>query len=192
MRHLTFDHGNVQIEKAIAFAGDAHSNQRRKYSGTPYIEHPLAIARILFHHGASIEQVCAGLLHDTVEDCDVTLQDIEDNFGFYVMELVSDLTDVSRPEDGNRAQRKEIDRLHTASALPAAKTVKCVDIFHNTNDIVANDPDFAVVYLKEIGRTLFVLQDADHLGLFQMAYDSWHTATRMLNLMRAREAILKT
>jgi len=189
MRHLTFDHKTPIIDTAIDFAYKAHANQRRKYTGTPYIEHPLAIARILFHHGASVAQVCAGVLHDTVEDCDVTLDDICDNFGPVVRDLVSDLTDVSRPEDGNRAARKEIDRQHTAAASPAAKTVKCVDIFHNTNDIVIHDPDFAVVYLHEIGKTLPFLQDADHLGLFQMAYDSWHTGSEILSILRTNKQL---
>lgn len=189
MRHLTFDHKEQIIGEAIDFAYKAHSNQRRKYTGTPYIEHPLAVGRILFHHGASIAQICAGVLHDTVEDCDVTLEDIDNNFGSMIRNLVSDLTDVSKPEDGNRIVRKQIDREHTAAASPAAKTVKCVDIFHNTNDIVIHDQDFSVVYLREIGKTLPFLQDADHLGLFQMAYDSWDTATKALTIMKTNKDI---
>jgi hypothetical protein len=71
------------------------------------------------------------------------------------------LTDVSRPEDGNRAARKAIDLAHTAKASPAAKTIKLADLIDNTRSIVERDPDFAKVYLQEKARLLEVLQEGD-------------------------------
>ena len=68
---------------------------------------------------------------DVVEDTPVSIKDIEDVFGPRVAALVSDLTDVSKPEDGNRATRKELDRQHTAKASPDAKTVKLADLISN-------------------------------------------------------------
>ena len=64
-------------------------------------------------------------------------------------ELVDDLTDVSKPQDGNRATRKELDRQHTAKASPDAKTIKLADLISNSRSIMKDDPNFAKVYMKE-------------------------------------------
>ena len=77
------------------------------------------------------------------------------------MMLVRDLTDVSKPEDGNRAVRKEIDRQHTAQASPQAKTIKLADLISNTVSIVEHDPKFARIYLKEKALLLEVLTEGD-------------------------------
>ena len=60
------------------------------------------------------EMICAAYLHDVVEDTDVTIDEIEREFGDTVANLVYWLTDISKPEDGNRAARKEIDAVHYA------------------------------------------------------------------------------
>lgn len=83
---------------------------------------------------------------------------------------VSDLTDVSTPKDGNRVQRKALDREHTARACREAKTVKLADLIHNTEDIVANDPEFAVTYLREKRLLLEVLREGDK-ELYQRAVE---------------------
>jgi hypothetical protein len=82
--------------------------------------------------------------------------------------LVEQLTDVSRPEDGNRAKRKAIDRAHTAKASPEAKTIKLADLIDNTRSIVELDPGFAKIYLVEKVLLLEVLQEGD-AGLWEMA-----------------------
>ena len=73
----------------------------------------------------------------------------------------SALTDVSRPEDGNRATRKELDRLHVAKAPPRAKTIKLADIISNVSTIAAFDPGFAEVYIPEREAVLAVLTEGD-------------------------------
>lgn len=73
--------------------------------------------------------------------------------------MVDMLTDVSRPEDGNRAARKKLDREHLAKATPEVKTIKLADLIHNTESIVAHDPKFAEVYLEEKRALLSVLKD---------------------------------
>ena len=113
--------------------------------------------------------VAAGILHDTVEDTHATLWGIEKMFGREIAELVEQLTDVSRPEDGNRARRKRIDLEHTAKASTEAKTVKLADLIDNTRSIAALDPAFAVVYFEEKRRLLEVLRDGDPT-LWQMAH----------------------
>lgn len=153
---MQFEH----IKRALAFAADAHKDQLRKYSGRPYIEHPLAVARMVSRFKHDNDMIIAALLHDTVEDTPVTLIDIRREFGPGVAALVSDLTDVSGPTDGNRRTRKNKDLLHTAAAQPRAKTVKLMDLVHNSVSIIRHDTDFAPVFLNEMQRLLDALQDA--------------------------------
>ena len=105
--------------------------------------------------------VAAAWLHDTVEDTPATFEEIEREFGADVAALVKELTDVSRPGDGNRAARKAIDREHTAAASPRAKTIKLADIIDNCEDICRHDPKFGRVYLGEARALLAVLAEGD-------------------------------
>ena len=69
-----------RIEKAVAFAKKAHEGQLRK-SGEPFVNHPLAVKKILEAWGMDEDTIIAGVLHDTVEDTSVTLDDIKNEFG---------------------------------------------------------------------------------------------------------------
>jgi (p)ppGpp synthase/HD superfamily hydrolase len=149
------------VDRAIEFATIAHEGQVRKYTGEPYITHPIAVAKIVATVPHTTEMLVAAVLHDTVEDCDVTLEDIEREFGKEVMTLVFWLTDVSQPSDGNRAQRKALDRAHLALAPAAAQTIKVCDLIHNTASIRQHDLDFWIVYRKEKLLLMDILVDAD-------------------------------
>ncbi len=149
-----------RIWRAQEFATVAHQSQTRKYSGRPYIEHPLAVARMVARFDHDEDMIIAALLHDTVEDTSVTIWEIECVFGAGVMALVSDLTDVSCSTDGNRVARKQKDLLHIAAAQPRAKTIKLMDLVHNSVSIVRHDIGFAAVFLDEMAKMLDVLQDA--------------------------------
>ena len=130
------------ILRAAQFAAEKHRNQRRKDDdASPYINHPIALANVLHHEGGvdDVVTLCAALLHDTVEDTGVRIEDIEREFGAEVAELVGWLTDVSTREDGNRATRKAIDREHISRASTAAKTIKLADIMSNSQRILAHD-----------------------------------------------------
>ena len=81
------------IFAALRFAGDAHSGQFRKGTRVPYLIHPLNVAKILLDHGCSDELAVAALLHDTVEDTEVTVEQIRANFGDGVARLVEFATD---------------------------------------------------------------------------------------------------
>lgn len=135
--------------RALAFATAAHAGQVRKYTGEPYINHPVEVSEILRKTGGNADMVCAALLHDVVEDCGITLDDIEHDFGHNIRTLVFWLTDVSRPEDGNRATRKAIDRAHIFQAPGAAQTIKVADLISNTRTIMDRDPGFAKIYMAE-------------------------------------------
>ena len=105
--------------------------------------------------------IAADWLHDTVEDTPTTIEDIKMQFGIKIAELVSDLTDVSKPEDGNRKIRKTLDRLHLAKASPMAKTIKLADLIDNAESITQYDPKFAKVYMHEKKLLLEVLRESD-------------------------------
>lgn len=150
-------------ERALAFATAAHAaiDQRRKYTKEPYIVHPIAVAEIVKSVTHKDEMVAAALLHDTVEDTDVTIEDIDREFGGEVADFVYWLTDVSKPSDGNRKVRKQKDLEHIAKAPAAAKTIKLADLIDNTLTIRELDPDFWRVYRHEKLRLLEVLKEGD-------------------------------
>lgn len=149
------------LDDALKFATVAHSNQKRKYTGDPYIVHPIAVAEIVKTVPHTDEMIAAALLHDVVEDTPVTIEDIKNKFGDKIAELVGWLTDVSKPEDGNRKTRKTIDREHSAIAPADAQTIKVADLIHNTQSIEKHDPSFYKVYKEEKIKLLSVLTEAD-------------------------------
>lgn len=149
------------LDEVLKFATMAHGDQKRKYTGEPYIVHPIAVSEIVKTVPHTDEMVAAALLHDVVEDTPVTIQEIETKFGSKVAELVGWLTDTSRPENGNRKTRKSIDRLHSADAPAEAQTIKLADLIHNTKSIEQHDPSFWKVYKQEKIALLDVLTKGD-------------------------------
>ncbi len=142
-------------DRALTYATEMHTGQVRKYTGEPYIMHPLEVVHILKRHGFDNDRILsAAILHDVVEDTPATFKDIFSKFGSTVFEYVFWLTDASKPEDGNRIMRKMIDRIHIAGCPhKEVKVIKCADLISNTGSIVQHDPGFAKVYLGE-KRTL--------------------------------------
>ena len=110
----------------------------------------------------------AALLHDVVEDTGVSEGDIRTLFGDDVATLVSGLTDVSKPEDGNRETRKRIDREHTANQSDRCKTIKLADLISNSRSIAQYDKEFAKVYMAEKKLLLEVLKGGNEV-LYQTA-----------------------
>lgn len=169
--------GRTTLARAVSFCMAAHCavGQKRKYTGEDYHHHPLEVATLVLEHALhwNTAMLVAAVLHDVVEDTQVPLSVIENQFGPEVAALVEQLTDVSKPEDGKRAIRKAIDRAHTALASHQAKTIKLADLISNTRSIVARDPKFAPAYLAEKRQLLEVLKEGDP-ALYQMAYDLAH------------------
>ncbi len=158
------------VRRADAFAATAHESQKRKYTGEPYIVHPRAIADLLAEAGLDDEVIAAGLLHDVVEDCDVTVEELRRRFGDRVARLVLEVTDVSRPEHGRRAVRKALDRDHLAKASPDGKSIKLADIIDNLKTI-RHDPGFAPIYVGEMRQLLPHLAQGSPV-LFQSAKEA--------------------
>lgn len=156
-----------QIE-AMHFADAAHCEigQKRKYTGDPYIYHPKNVAYLVKIIGGTDEMISAAYLHDVLEDVAPKCHLFNDEailkiFGMEILNLVCWVTDISKPEDGNREERKRIDREHIAKAPADAKTIKLADLIDNSLTICEHDMNFAKVYLKEKRLLLNVLKDGN-------------------------------
>ncbi len=168
---------NLMRAQAFCIAAHCAVGQKRKYTGEDYYLHPIQVAELIQEHATTFteEMIIAAHLHDVVEDTQVELSIIARQFGSVVASYVEQLTDVSRPEDGNRAARKAIDLAHTALASPQAQTIKLADLISNTRSIVERDPVFAVTYLAEKRKILEVLKDGDP-NLYRIAHDLAYSA----------------
>lgn len=149
------------LAQAIKFAAKAHEGQVRKYTGEPYVTHPLAVMKIVQEVPHTTEMLSAAVLHDVVEDTPFELEDINREFGSLVASYVDGLTDISKPEDGNRRTRKALDRDHTAQQGAEVQTIKLADLIHNTYSIQKHDPGFYEVYKQEKIELLNVLTKGD-------------------------------
>lgn len=133
------DHGAALLIRAAAFAAHKHRNQRRKDSdASPYINHPIALANVLANEAGLVDSIVltAALLHDTLEDTDTTLAELEAEFGQTIAGIVLEVTDdKSLP----KAERKRLQVEHAAHISQPAKLVKLADKICNLRD-VANSP----------------------------------------------------
>lgn len=158
-----------RLYRALSVATQSHGDQKQKYTGLPYIVHPIAVAGLIEkafnidgENRDHIELVtAAAVLHDVLEDTDYTPTRMLRDFGTDITRLVVEVTDVSRPNDGNRAVRKAKDREHLSHASPDAQTIKLADLYDNTSTIMALDPKFGAVYLEEKKLLLPVLKDGN-------------------------------
>jgi (p)ppGpp synthase/HD superfamily hydrolase len=157
-----------KISLAFEYAKAAHSSidHKRKYSGKPYINHPLAVLGILVGAGETDRDVlAASLLHDVLEDVYPVNgvyrpEMICEMFGAHVLEYVRELTDQYTPQNFpalNRAERKSKEAERIATISDGALKVKLADLIDNTSDIVENDPAFGKAYLKEKSKILDLL-----------------------------------
>lgn len=121
------------IHEAIIFAACAHEGQKRKGTNVPYIVHPFEVAQILTDAGGSESLVCAGLLHDTVEDTGVTLEEIQSKFGGEVAALVGLMTEEKSLSWEDRKQQA-IDAVDDAMSREA-KMLVCADKLSNLRSI---------------------------------------------------------
>lgn len=176
------------VKHASEYATNAHKriNHRRKYTKQPYSVHLAMVAKLVSSVTDDQETIAAAWLHDVVEDTPATLYNIEQEFGVAVARLVDELTDISKPSDGNRTTRKAIDRQHLAQASPRSKTVKLADLIDNCQDICKNDKRFAKVFLEEMDNLLTVLQDGD-ATLFELAQKTHAKCWRELDKYRETE-----
>lgn len=128
------------ILKALRFAAEKHNDQRRKDAkSSPYINHPIQVAEILWRVGdvRDTTLLVASLLHDTIEDTGTTPDEIKANFGEAVLALVLEVTDdKSLPKQ----VRKQLQVEHAPHKTRSAKLLKLADKISNVEDIITSPP----------------------------------------------------
>ena len=183
---------DANLSGAVEFAWAAHAGQVRKYTGEPYVCHPITVAYMVEQAGGSGTEIIAALLHDVVEDTPVTLHEVARTFGDNVGDLVGWLTDTAT---GNRAERHAQSVVKWSQAPRAAVTVKLADLIDNTRSIARHDPKFARVYIPEKraileAMTPTVIQSPVTASLSRLAWKTIEDAERALALL-GPEAINK-
>src|SRR6266567_474042 len=156
------------LRTAFEMAADAHKTMRRK-SGEPYILHPLAVARICSEEiGLGVRSTICALLHDTVEDTDITLEDVEREFGHEIARIVDGLTKISNVIDTNTSQQAENFKkiLLTLTDDPRVILIKLADRLHNMRTL---DSMKREKQLKISSETVWVYAPLAHrMGLYNI------------------------
>jgi len=156
------------LRRAFEMSAEAHKTMRRK-SGEPYILHPLAVARICAEEiGLGVRSSICALLHDTVEDTDVTLEDIQREFGPEISRIVDGLTKIANVMDANSSQQAENFKkiLLTLTDDPRVILIKLADRLHNmrTMDHMKREKQ-----LKISSETVYVYAPLAHrMGLYNI------------------------
>jgi guanosine-3',5'-bis(diphosphate) 3'-pyrophosphohydrolase len=136
--------------KALRFAAEKHQDQRRKGADhAPYINHPIAVVDILWKVGSvrDITTLVAALLHDTVEDTNTTPDEIRENFGEEVRNLVMECTD---DKTLPKAERKRLQVVNAPHKSPRARQIKLADKISNILDISYHPPaDWSIERRRE-------------------------------------------
>ena len=170
-----------KLEQVKELATRLHGDQKRKYTGEPYVNHTFRVADTVKKHGGSEAMVYAAVLHDVVEDTPtecpellIELMSIVDiNLAIKTATLVKELTDVFIKDtypDSNRKVRKEMEAMRLGRISSDAQTIKYADLLDNSEDILRNDPKFAKVYLKEKEAILKYMKRGD-TTLYQKCLD---------------------
>ncbi len=166
-------------ERMLSFAIEKHKGQLRKYTGEPYIVHPIAVCNIVSPYWPGddiVKAVAYG--HDLVEDCNVSWEQLKYRFN---LEIATGIYMLSDLEEGNRETRKRLSRQRLADAPGWVQDIKVADLIHNTQSIVEHDPRFAKVYIAEKILLLDVLTAANN-GLMKKARHQVDEAKRSLGL----------
>jgi len=188
-----------QVRVAFEIAAEAHKTMRRK-SGEPYILHPLAVAMICVEEiGLGVRSTICALLHDTVEDTDITLEMVEREFGPEIAKIVDGLTKISNVLDANSSQQAENFKkiLLTLTDDPRVILIKLADRLHNMRTL---DSMKREKQLKIASETVYVYAPLAHrMGLYNiktemedlamkyMEPDSYHyIAEKLANTKRER------
>jgi GTP diphosphokinase / guanosine-3',5'-bis(diphosphate) 3'-diphosphatase len=154
------------LRRAFEISVDAHKTMRRK-SGEPYILHPLAVSRICVEEiGLGVRSTICALLHDTVEDTDVTLDDLEREFGSEIARIIDGLTKISNVVDANSTQQAENFKkiLLTLTDDPRVILIKLADRLHNMRTL---DSMKTEKQLKVSSETVYVYAPLAHrMGLY--------------------------
>src|SRR3990170_1317641 len=156
------------IRTAFEMAVEAHKTMRRK-SGEPYVLHPLAVAMICVEEiGLGVRSTICALLHDTVEDTDISLEDVQREFGSEIAKIVDGLTKISNVIDVNASQQAENFKniLLTLTDDPRVIIIKLADRLHNMRTMDSMKPE---KQLKISSETVYVYAPLAHrMGLYNI------------------------
>ncbi len=130
----------------LQYATDAHEGQTRKFNGEPYINHPVAVAELVQQYDNRLPLVQAALLHDTIEDTDVTYNELVNEFGKEVAELVFELTS---PDIKDKSKKGEILAKKMSAMSNDALTIKLADRLNNVSDFDTAPKSFVRGYKPE-------------------------------------------
>jgi (p)ppGpp synthase/HD superfamily hydrolase len=139
------------IDQAIGFAARAHKGQPRKIGSVPYIAHPVGVAFILQQMGCQETIVAAGLLHDTVEDTKVTLEEIRQTFGDEVADIVAGCTEPPKRRDNWESRKLHMIRTLVDAPI-SVKMVAAADKYHNLSHSLYNSRDGSKSIWGRFGR----------------------------------------
>lgn len=159
---------------AAHLAARVHAGQMRKGGDVPYVNHVLEVAALVAEADGTRDEVIAAVLHDTVEDTDLTLEAIGAAYGTQVARLVEGLTDDPAWADLPRPERKRRQAAHLPGAPGGVRRIKIADQCSNLHDIVrlpqAWSPDGAAQYIE--GATLVVDACRGVSGRLEEAFDT--------------------
>lgn len=154
-----------KIRKAVIFSCNKHEGQKRK-SGEPYIIHPIAVAEILIQLDMDGDTICAGLLHDTIEDTTASHDELEKEFGATVAELVEGVTKIEILKTDNKSiqESETIRKMFFAMSKDARVIIiKLADKLHNMRTVQHLPPERRKIFSEE---TLDIYAPlADRLGI---------------------------
>jgi GTP pyrophosphokinase len=177
------------IERAYQFAADSHRDQRRA-SGGDFIEHPLAVAEILAELGLDTTTIVAALLHDTVEDTPLTVEDIEREFGAEVSVIIDGLTKLDKIEFRSKEhqQAENLRKMMIAMARDIrVLLIKLADRLHNMRTIGHLPRD---TQEKKATETIEIYSPLAHrLGIYQIKWQLEDLAFGTLHPRRFEEIV---
>lgn len=155
------------LEKVITFADNAHHGQKRA-TGEPFITHPVAVCEILLEYKADITSLISALLHDVVEDTDITIREIQLKFGKQVATIVEGLTKVEK----GLLEKEEYSAINTEKLLTASiidirvAVIKIADRLHNMRTLSIKKVEKKIPYANE--TIIFFAPLAERLGLYRI------------------------
>ncbi len=200
--YLPFDKVSI-LEEALAFAREAHDGQKR-LSGEPYIEHPVSTALFLAELNMDLETLVAAVLHDVVEDCNVTIEQIQNKFGLEITTLVDGVTKLSKMDnvamETNINPDYEIGRSENLRKMLVAMAkdirvvlIKLADRLHNMQTLNLLPENKTMIIARE---TLEVYAPLAHrLGIWDMKWRLEDMSFRYLdpeNYKKISELIIST
>lgn len=170
-----------KVIRAMEFARDAHGDQMRK-SGDPYITHPMGVAALLMKENLDTDSICAALLHDTIEDCDVSRKELAAEFGEDVARLVEGVTKIGQIEFSSKAEEHAENTRKMMLAMTddlRVVLVKLADRLHNMSTLQHMPPE---KQQKKARETLEIYAPiARRLGISKIQWALEDTCLRHMN-----------